>query len=444
MIRRTLALGALAASLGIAVAVHAQRIDPKRPTTLIVGAPGGASPAARVDARRTGFSRVPLPTGMLRIAWQKSLSTNIEGPPLVNDAGDVILVTGRGEIVTLEAWDGSEMPHGVVASAGPHGPAGLLTDSTVVFVTSAGDAVGARNGALRFRTRVGDGRMTNERAGVLALHDGGVALAAGTELATLDSEGHVRARATLEEPVAAPLVAVPQGKIAAITSTGKVFLWAPGREPIRTGNFGSPIDGAATLVDDHTLVAIAGLGQLVELDLSRGVAIARMSSPAILLGPPAFRGETAYLLATLPGRTFALAIDAAGQEIARVSLVTTPPPPVADGGPSPPTIPPHTGPLVDAAGTLAFASPEGHVGVVTKDGAVDVLGETFCLRAPGLSSARTPSPASPSAAYAGLAPAGPHAFVVACETGTVTKVIATKITTPLPGGGSGARSMSGL
>ena len=65
----------------------------------------------------------------------------------------------------------------------------------------------------------------------------------------------------------------------------------------------------------------------------------------------------------------------------------------------------------------------GRIGVLTKDGALELVGDPVCLRAAGLGG-RTPTPAPPSAAYAGLAPAGPNAFVVACETGVVLKIVA--------------------
>ena len=416
-----IACGALVvAAVGGASHVRAQRVDPKRATTLTVGTPRGSAPAARVDGRRTGFSRTALPTGTLRVAWQKTTGASLEGAPLVDARGDVLIATGRGEVLALDPDDGIERPHAGVIGAAPLGAMALLSDRTVVFATAAGDALGSRDGAFRFRTRVGDGRVVTERSGALALDDGGVAVATGTELATLDAEGHVRARASLEEPVSVPLIATP-GKIAAITNTGKVFLWAPGREPVRAGSFGGVVDGGAVLADDHTLLAIVSGQQLVELDLDRGVAAARIGAAGLLLGPPAVRGDTAYVLASLPGRTFALAIDRSGQEIARVAVVTTPAPVLPDGGAAAVVVAPHTGPLVDAAGTLAFATPEGRIGVLTKDGALDLLGDTFCLRAAGLQG-RGPTPPPPTAAYAGMAPAGPNAFVVACETGVVVKV----------------------
>jgi hypothetical protein len=428
-VRGAMALAIGGAALGTALASRAQRLDAKRPKTLLVDAPRGASPTARVDGRRSGLSRTPLPTGTLRIAWQRALGVVIEGAPLVTEGGDVIVTTLRGEAITLDHEDGSDRPRAPAAGT-PVGSPAILADGTVVFLTAAGDAVGVRNGALRFKTRIGDAHTWNAEAGALALDDGGAAIAAGNDLATLDADGEVRARASLSAPIGAPLVAVPSlAKLAAVTTSGAVVLWAPGREPMRAGSFGAPIDGAAALIGEHTLLAVVSLGQIVELDLTRGVAVTRMSSTALLLGPPALRGDVAYLLASGPasvaGRFFVLGIDASGQEISRTGVVTAPPS-TADAGA--PQAPPHTGVIVDAAGTIAFAAPGGEVGVLTKDGPLELLGETFCTHAAGLAAA---GPSSPpwTAAYAGLAPAGPRAFVVACETGVVAKI--TSLDSPL-------------
>src|SRR5437773_1259504 len=88
------------------------------------------------------------------------------------------------------------------------------------------------------------------------LPTGTLKIASGTDLATFDADGIVRARADLDEPVFAPPVAA-LGKIALVTLSGKVFLWTPGREPQRVGAFGGFIDArrdeGVALAEDHTL-----------------------------------------------------------------------------------------------------------------------------------------------------------------------------------------------
>jgi hypothetical protein len=73
---------------------------------------------------------------------------------------------------------------------------------------------------------------------------------------------------------------------------------------------------------------------------------------------------------------------------------------------------PHTPLLVDPAGTLAFSTGEGSVGVVS-GGVVDVAADV-CPSPPGPRGAVT--------ATAALAPLGPGAFVVACRVGTLLAV----------------------
>ena len=73
-------------------------------------------------------------------------------------------------------------------------------------------------------------------------------------------------------------------------------------------------------------------------------------------------------------------------------------------------------------GLLAFGTPDGGVGVVAPDGAVETLGEPVC-QGGGSSRPRRPTAAPRSGpAFAGFAPAGPGGFVVACANGTIAKV----------------------
>ena len=94
----------------------AQRIETKRGHTIVVGAPGGASPAERVDAARSGASRVPLPIGTLHVAWRRNLGFALDSTPLVSTRGEVIVVGASGKVVVL-APDGEERSHTVIGAA---------------------------------------------------------------------------------------------------------------------------------------------------------------------------------------------------------------------------------------------------------------------------------------------------------------------------------------
>ena len=414
------ALGAAAITAAIAAATSrsadAQRMDPRRPSVLVVGAPGGPSPTFRGDARRTGMTSEALPSGPLRIAWRRTIGLNVDQPALASADGTLAVVTAtRGDVIFLDA-DGEEKAR-VSAGTSSAGGATMTSDGTVVFTTSAGDAVGVRRNSPRPRyvTRIGGER--NARAAPLSLDDGGVVVATATDLVVLDAEGNVRARVSLPESPAAPLLASGD-KILAVTTTGAVYGWAPGREPVRLGSFGAPIDGGAALADASTLVAVIEGNHLVELDLARGSRSSRsIAAQGLYLGPPSLRavaagGTLATLLAETPSRAFVVTVDGAGQEAARAPVASLTPKTLADGGAAPLVAGGHTGPLVDGRGAVAFAAPEdGHVGVVGPEGAVDTLGELICTRT------------SRSSGVAGLTPLGRGAFAVTCESGAVAKIV---------------------
>lgn len=404
------ASAAIATSVVLERRAPAQTVDVQRPRTLVVGTPGGAgSRADRVDGARTGGTRTSLPTGSLRTEWRASLGVPLEVAPVVDAHGTTYVVGTRGEVVAV-GRDGAERWRVSTGSNQP-GPAALLSDDTLVFVDAAGEAVALRDGALRWRVRFG--RSDASHPAPLPLDDGGVVVATTRDLAALDADGHERARTTLPEPTTLPLVAA-MGKVVAVTSSGAVWTWTPGAaEVTRVASFEGPVEDGAALADERTLVAVTGgRAHLAAVDLVRGTAATRAVAPTGLwLGPPATRGGTAYLLLLAPTSDLALGLDASGAEVLRALLVTHPPPVAADGGAAALVAGPHTAPLVDAAGTLAFATPEGGVGVVAR-GVVDVISEACSA---GAAASRT-------APVAALAPLAPGVLVAACRTGTLLAV----------------------
>ena len=404
------ALAAAAAGAG------AQTADVQRPRTLVIGTPAGGARTDRVDAARSGRSGTPLPLaegGGLRIEWRAALGASVDVAPVVDAHGTTYVAGTRGEVVAV-ARDGSEKWRVSTGAIQPSAPA-LLSDDSLVFADAAGEAVAVREGALRWRVRFGraDPARTTPPAPV-ALDDGGVVVATSRDLAVLDAEGHERARTTLPEPTTFPLVSA-LGKVVAVTATGAVWTWTPGASEVtRVASFGGPIDDGAALADEHTLLAVAsGRQHLVAVDLIRGTTTTRAITPTGLwLGPPSVAAGTAHLLLQAPTSELALAVDASGAETSRALLTTHPPPLSTDGGAAQLVALPHTPLLVDAAGTLAFATAEGGVGVVS-GGVVDVVADV-CPPAPG--------PRGAVAATAALAPLGAGAFVAVCRSGTLLAV----------------------
>jgi hypothetical protein len=402
-----------AAVMAAAGGARAQAWSIERPHTLVVGTPSGGARADRVDGARTGRARSELPSSGLRTEWRAPLGTLVEHPPLVDEHGTTYVVGKSGEVVAV-ARDGTERWRTPTGAVQP-GPAALLGDDTVVFVDAAGEALGVREGSVRWRRRFG--RTDAARPAPLPLDDGGVVVATTNELALLDADGIERARTTLPEPTTLPLVAA-LGRVVAVTSSGAVWSWTLGAdEPARVATFGSAVQGGAALADAHTLVGVtAGQAHFTAVDLLRGTATTLAAGPGgVWIGPPAMRGPTAYLVLLTPTSELAVALDTAGAntpEIGRTLLAIHPPAASPDAGAATPPMP-RTPPLVDARGTFAFATAEGAIGVASAS-TVELLGEA-CEPPAG-----TPGRAAP--AVVGLASLEDGALVAVCHAGAVLAI----------------------
>jgi hypothetical protein len=291
---------------------------------------------------------------------------------------------------------------------------------------ATGIAIGVREGAVRWRTRFG--RSDASRPAPLALDDGGVVVATAHDLAALDAEGHVRARTALPEAASAPLVAA-LGKVIAVTVSGAVWSWSPGSvEPTRLGSFGAPVEGGAVLADEHTLLAItSGGAHLAAMDLARGTVATRAVAPAgVWLGPPTVHAGTAYLQLLAPTADVAVALDASGAETARILLAMHPLPAVPDGGTTALAPMAHTAPLVDASGTLVFATADGSIGAARTGRSASRVDLLAGICPPTAGSGPRPSDSAiadrAEPAVAGMAPLGPSALVVACRAGALVAV----------------------
>ena len=418
----------------------AQIVPPVRPLTVVVGRADTPSPAERVDGARRGQSSTPLPGGTLRVAWQRTAGPFIEHAPLVTPDGDIVVFTGRSDMVELGP-DGVEKRR-LVVGAGPLGPGAILADGTIVTMTTSGEAVGietlAQTARVRFRTRVGDRGMLALVA-PLALDDGGVVVSNAvrgqrsepfaSDVAVLDADGRVRSRARVPLAIVWPLLPT-RGGVAGVTADGVVFVMSTGGDPVRAGSFGGALDGGASLLDEDTLVAVVDGRSVVALDLVHGETRVLMTSTSgVLLGPVSIARDTAYVLEATAAGTRLAAIEGTGQ-VTATRLSGVPLGLDADGGLAAALAPIHTATLVDRTGKVAFAGPDGHVGVATRAGVAE-LGEVVCTRgAPPLGAPETLSQLAgreaarrPSAGFAGLVPTRPGAFLVACEGGSLIEVI---------------------
>ena len=420
--RRLAALVAAAAFGGVFVAAfgaHAQAIQGARAHTFIAGAPPGEARTERGSGARTGFVPGRLPVGRLAVEWRAPLGFLLRRAPVVGPDGEIEVVSAEGEVVTL-GGDGVERAR-VSTGAAESSALALLAAGDLVFVDEAGEAVGVRAGRITFRTRFG--RAGAVGPGPLPLDDGGVIVATEHEIALLDGSGFERARTTLADVIRAPLVSA-RDRVFAVTESGSVWSWRPGAlAPERVGAFGGAIDGAAALAPDGTLVAaLPEQGLVVAVDPVRhSSAVRAATSEGLWLGPPSIAGSTVFVPLVTTAAELVVGLDREGNELSRTVLGGGRAAKLAtDAGATPLELPPHTAPLVDAAGTFFFATPGGDLGTAgdirTANASVELLADVCGPRGPARGS-RPPDPA-----VVGLVTAQPGTVVVSCANGTVLAV----------------------
>ncbi len=419
--------------LAIGVGAFAQRMDARHPLTLTVGQVDGPEPTIRSDAHRDGLVRAVLPHAPLKVDWRYSVGGGqVDQPPVVSREA-IIVVTSHGDVVWIphDAHDGgaelARQPLGIAATT-MSAPT-LLSNGTVVVVGGSSESVvvGVDKNGTRFRTQLAGGASTGEAmdsVAPLALDDGGIAVATSAEIVLLDSSGNVRTRAQLPEPLSGPLLASggaqpSSRRILATSRSGVVYAWSPGgsggRDVTRVGSFhqaiGTHLQGGAVLVNDDTLMAVVDDTRLMTLDVRQGLAVPLSTfANGAYLGPVAFRRGVAYAMAGVTGRTFVVGVDTSGQEVMRTQVATSTIP-ITDGGPVFYVAPPHVPVAVDDTGTIAFATPEGPIGVVDPAGVASSI-DGICTH--GLRTTR---------GVTSLVSGGPGAFIVTCSSGSVVRII---------------------
>jgi outer membrane protein assembly factor BamB len=234
----------------------------------------------------------------------------------------------------------------------------------------------------------------------LPLDDGGIALAAGTDVFFLSADGRVQGRSEIGERAAGPLVQTGHG-IAVTTDKGNVYLVEPPASARRVGTLGgSPGPGAAAAGSD-TLIAVVDHEKLVAFDVRTGT-FRRLNAPpgALLDGPVALGKANAIMTTTFAGLLIVLSAD--GVETRRAVLDTRAISPITDAGTINLAALAENPPIVtDAAGRVGFARTGGRIGVVSPNGSVSAVDQTSC---------EVP---------VALAPAGNGRLVVACRDGSV-------------------------
>jgi len=384
----------------VASIAAADKLDPRRPADFVVGLPKGPSPTARIDVGRRAQTDVALPR-TVRLDWNYDARGATLEAPVVNDKGETAIVNTRSGEITWIDDKGIKLLSASVQTYSSTSAPTLLADGTVVIVTGDGRAIGVTKTGKKFEAHLGGDR--GALVAPLPLEDGGVVVATATELTALDSAGAIRAKTTLPDSLAPGALLAAGGRVLAVAGKGVVYAWSVGREAVRVGSFGGDVDGGASVLSDHALVAVVDQNRIVALDLDRGVPVPRAGpTQGAYLGPLAVRGNNVYGMLQTATQTFVVEIDSSGQEVLRASVANS----VAltnDAGTFQPS--PHTGVIVDASGTIAFATSEGEVGIVVS-GVV--------------TRASSPCTGHPAKIQA-LVPAAPGAFIAVCQSGRVAR-----------------------
>ncbi len=437
--------------------------------TLVMGAQHGAAVTLGLDARRTKLSAFPLPEEGLRILWTRQLRPTSQ-PPVVTEGGEVVVVTDLGEALFLNP-DGTDAGH-VLVGPGPTSAPTLLADGTLIVVNSLGDVVGVtpQKRQVAFRAHVlaapppeenasspvprptgrrfGRGRPGHVsiqtvrdptlgpggHAWTLPMDDGGVAVALDRALVLLDATGGVRSRARAPVAVASPLVAM-DGSVAFASDAGDVYDWDLTDGEVdggvrRRGSLGASSDGNLAATDGRHLLAVVHGSRLVSFDLRTGVTEPRATASGAFSGPPAVGQDAIYLQEVTVVGTRVLEVTRDGVA-SPFPTVLSPASSIfldAGGGATSALTAADAQLFVDPRGRLAYATLDGHVGVITRDAKYELAplpcgSPTTTSMAPQRSG---PVQVRVAPGFAGLVPAGPGAFVVACESGSVAMLAGVK------------------
>jgi hypothetical protein len=388
------AIGTLVASAGLS---PASDVDPALPLTLLIGPPPGFAPMARIDGHRRGQSATSLPQHP-RTLWRRTVRGGLDTTPLAVDPRGSIVVASfqAAELVQFSA-EGVEMWRRPTGSAPSVGGVVLLNDDTRTVVTGAGETLGySPSGALRFRTAI-DLLERASRIGMLPLENGGVALAAGSEVVELDAQGRLDERTRLPERIQGPLVAARIGLIAT-TQSGTVYLVHEGFAARLAELGGDPGEAGASTPDGERLFAVVSGQKVVVVDLTARLVETRWTWPErALAGPVVFAREQTLTSTTLGGLVL---LPRDGSAPQRVGLEPRALLPAQDAGRLD-VADEIASPLSDAQGRIAFARAGARLGIATPDGAYRLIDDPVC--------------ASPVA----LVPGGHRRLLVACRSGTI-------------------------
>lgn len=372
----------LGAVLAIGSHVRAEPVDPALPEVVTVGAAATPAGLDRLDVQRRNHSRVALPGTFVEVE-RKTLGT-MGHAPVVHPDGTITVALSSPELVRLAA-DGTEtsrVPLGASAAVCapvvlPNGSLAVLTGAPSIVFVSASGKVTATLALPRAAFSVSPSSALGEpTASLTPTEDGAVVVAANRALIEIDASSRVRAKVTLPERIVGDVLPHSDDWLV-VGESGGVYRIAPPAEPRKLGTIGTIVPGTVALVDDRTLVAQSPPNRLIAFDLKSGTSVTRVGDSIFTLfdAAAAYDAKGNAWLTTIEG--FLVGYDPAGAELARLpadrtATLATPAflPPPRHG-----RIPMNSfgfrpSPVVDDAGRVAFARPNGRFGIRNTDGKV--------------------------------------------------------------------------
>lgn len=386
----------------------AEVVDTERPAVVVVGAPRGHAVADRFGPWRRGQASSELPRAP-RELWRHELPGGLDFPPLVDGAGNVVVVLANRNVVKLGP-DRDELWRARLGAAAAVLPPVLTSDGSVAVVCADGRV---RRVTASGQVRAGEPLSVQTRkaqAAPMALDDGSVIVASERQLVRVGHDGRVIARAALDDRAVGGLLRWGD-TVVVTTESGAVLSWKPPAQPRRLGDLGGNPSGGGVLVGRRSLAAVVDRNAVITFDLHTGhtkLLTGSVETTRQFEGPVVVDRQGRLHVATVVGEL--LTIDHHGAVLRRVALENAMLIFGADGGaplpslfrrvelePSPPLV-------VDRAGWIGFVRASGRTGVVAPAGAksnVHVVSQRFCAKP------------------LGVAPAGKGRMLVACRNGSL-------------------------
>jgi hypothetical protein len=385
--KRAFAASVLVASGSLIGSGRAQEaVDPDLVQHVAVGSLQGASPMPGVNAARSRQASFAF-AETFAVGWRARVTGPVALEPVVDDKGHIVLLHERGSLSQLSStgkleWsvrlgDAAPSTSPVILSGGVR--AILNYDNRLLRLASDGSVLSSTPTGLK-----------GKAIPLLALEDGGLALAVENTLQRLDQHGYPIAQAQTDQRII-ELLESPHG-VLAVADSGEVFRFEATGKLTAKGGFGHGVRAVALYTSK--LYAISSERELLSFDLGTQMVRSLFSAQADrTLEPWIVLSQKGPHVATSDGTLRGLTFS--GKERWRLVLGDNQASP-GEGAILLGALPP---PVADSSARVAVAQAGSETLVVATDGSSQRIAASACL--------------SPTA----LTPLGRGALLLSCRNG---------------------------